>query len=671
MAGAGGEWGPAAELVRALSALGPARTHAALSQAALAEVAQVVLEARVQVQAAGAQYPEAAALRASAQRLAQAHRLLERALSVAPAGAPLPPSLTPPSVAFDPPLTSLSPPPLPDFQTVAPTAVISALSTSRPTTEGPLSLVEQGAPLDFTLEPEASDRARARAQMRAGELTQAEHTLLTLLDQDPFDPRVHNDLGVLYFQLHRFGDAKAHLILSVECDPAFEEAWENLTELFTSLGQLHHALPLFRRFEPLLATSPAAERLRALASRFAPEGLSALPAPTHDPADEPLRLPLTGSFFLSPEAGEDPIEALSGPAEGDWSPPSARAVTAERAQRELAAQLRADVQGLLDAWSREALTPPPPPTGLVPWLRQRLGRAPAPSTAPLRSPFDDLSLGGEGPSEGLSEALDEAARAGDPTARPLPVDMRRVRNIAFPMLCVPSGTFLMGATPREPTSGPHESPRHRVVLSRPFQLAQYPVTQELYEAVMWLNPSHDKAPGHPVVRVSWFDAVRFCNALSDLEGLPHAYVISRGARPEVAFVTDSLGYRLPTEAEWEYCARARQGFIYSGSDSLGEVGWSKVESLQTVGRKAPNAWGFHDLSGDVWEWCADGLREYSGSPQLDPRGDMPPYMHTPSARVIRGGSWCFESDGARVAFRGRGAPGLRITSLGFRLARSV
>ena len=239
------------------------------------------------------------------------------------------------------------------------------------------------------------------------------------------------------------------------------------------------------------------------------------------------------------------------------------------------------------------------------------------------------------------------------------------------MLCVPSGTFLMGTDREQGYGSDQERPRHRVVLSRPFQLAQMPVTQELYEAVMWVNPSHVKAPGHPVVRVSWFDALRFCNALSELEGLPPAYHISRGARPEVAFLHESTGYRLPTEAEWEYSARARQAFKYSGSESLEEVGWAQVDELHTVGRKAPNPWGFYDMSGNVWEWCNDALREYQDEAELDPKGDMLAYMHTPGARVIRGGSWCFEPDGARVAFRGRGAPGLRITSLGFRLARSV
>jgi len=198
-----------------------------------------------------------------------------------------------------------------------------------------------------------------------------------------------------------------------------------------------------------------------------------------------------------------------------------------------------------------------------------------------------------------------------------------------------------------------------------------PITQELYEAIMWVNPSHEKAPGHPVVRVNWFDAVRFCNTLSELEGLPPAYLISQGARPEVAFVAESKGYRLPLESEWEYCARARQAYRFSGGEDINEVGWASSDELHTVGRKAPNPWGFYDMSGNVWEWCSDGLREYNSEAQLDPQGDLNTYMHTPGARVIKGGSWCFEPDGARVAFRGRGAPGLRITSLGFRVARTL
>ena len=217
----------------------------------------------------------------------------------------------------------------------------------------------------------------------------------------------------------------------------------------------------------------------------------------------------------------------------------------------------------------------------------------------------------------------------------------------------------------------NELPQHRVVITRPFQLAQVPVTQELYEAVMFRNPSPKHAPGTPVVRVSWFDAIHFCNALSDLEGLEPAYRISQGPRPEVAILIDSKGYRLPTEAEWEYCARSQQAYVFSGSDEIHRVGWTQTDRIHTAARKDPNGWGFFDLSGNIWEWCSDGLREYSSKPQIDPIGEAHEYMHTPSARVIRGGSWCFEEDGARVAFRGRGAPGLRITSLGFRIARTI
>jgi len=658
-------WEAPLALLRSFAQLGARPAHELASRAVLSEVIELVRDAQRQLSYASERYPEARELQAGRRSLALAERLLAQALHYAPLSA---------AHAAEP-LTLA--PPLPygadGALGHAPTAMVNEISSLSLTDE--LSLNGQtgdslslagDARVELTLDV-PPDLQRAQALLKSGDFTQAEHCLLALLDQNPFDARAHNDLGVLNFQLHRFGDAKAHLILAIECEPSYEEAWDNLLELFTSLGQLHHALPLFRRFERDLKDLASYPRLKQLCERFAPEGYESMTPPPREEGQKGLRLPLTGSFFISPEAGEDPLEALSGEHPDIEQNAHVIAEAKARAQQEIAKHLRVDVQSLLEDWKRELYTPPARPRGIIPWLKERLGRAEEPAPLPPKI-FDELSLNAQGLEEQLRE-LEEGPEL-IPT-KALPIDQRRVRNVAFNMLCVPSGTFLMGSDPSVSSHTDHEHPRHRVVLSRPFQLAQMPVTQELYEAVMWINPSHNKAPGNPVVRVNWFDAARFCNALSELEGLPPAYRISSGARPEVAFLPDSHGYRLPTEAEWEYSARARQGYLFSGAQDVHQVAWVRSDELHTVGRKAPNPWGFHDMSGNVWEWCSDGLREYSDEPMLDPVGDQLSYMHTPGARVIRGGSWCFEADGARVSFRGRGAPGLRITSLGFRVARSV
>jgi formylglycine-generating enzyme required for sulfatase activity len=227
----------------------------------------------------------------------------------------------------------------------------------------------------------------------------------------------------------------------------------------------------------------------------------------------------------------------------------------------------------------------------------------------------------------------------------------------------------MGSADGEADARSNEKPRHEVRLSRSFQLSATPVTQGLYEAVMGKNPSHFKlSPAHPVERVSWYDAVRFCNALSLRCGLSPAYTIGEGNEPEVLCDFSSSGFRLPTEAEWEYAARAGQTFIYSGSNSADEVGWHSDNSgdrTYPVGLRNPNVWGLYDMSGNVWEWCWDWFEEYPQNASVDPSGPS-----TGSDRVFRGGSWGHGPANLRAAIRSRSNPAFAWNILGLRLSRS-
>ena len=171
---------------------------------------------------------------------------------------------------------------------------------------------------------------------------------------------------------------------------------------------------------------------------------------------------------------------------------------------------------------------------------------------------------------------------------------------------------------------------------------------------------------HPVENVSWNDAIAFCNKLSEREGLRPYY--RSGAEEQ----SGGDGYRLPTEAEWEYACRAGSTTRYSFGDdaaSLGEFAWYDGNSgskTHPVGQKRPNAFGLYDMHGNVWEWCWDGYEEryYANSPTDDPLGPS-----QAAVRVIRGGSWDNDPRDARSANRSRGTPGDRDDDLGFRVAR--
>ena len=205
-----------------------------------------------------------------------------------------------------------------------------------------------------------------------------------------------------------------------------------------------------------------------------------------------------------------------------------------------------------------------------------------------------------------------------------------------------------------------------------FEIGKFPVTQRLYEEVMGSNPSQFKGKNRPVEYVSWYDAVKFCNALSEKDGLEPCY-----SEDDWECDFSANGYRLPTEAEWEFAARGgnqSDEFKYSGSDDLDEVGWSNdedndiyINETQSVGQKKPNELGIYDMSGNVWEWCNDWYdgNYYEQDDQTNPHGAWSGY-----GRVRRGGSWEDDSSVCGVYYRSYCSPDDADGCMGFRIVRS-
>ena len=254
------------------------------------------------------------------------------------------------------------------------------------------------------------------------------------------------------------------------------------------------------------------------------------------------------------------------------------------------------------------------------------------------------------------------------------------------MVYVPGGSFQMG-NPNSSVGYSDERPVHRVTLTG-FYMGKYEVTQAQYRAVMGSNPSSGYGVGnnYPVYYVSWYAALVFCNKLSIAEGLTPAYRINGSTDPSAwgsvptnsnstwnaaEIDSGSTGYRLPTEAQWEYAAKGGNGspgnYTYSGSNTVGDVAWYSGNSNSTthaVGTKAPNGLGLYDMSGNVWEWCWDWYGTYSSRAQTDPEG-----ASSGSYRVLRGGYWFISAEFVRSAYRYNDDPYNRGGSLGFRLAR--
>jgi adhesin HecA-like repeat protein len=235
------------------------------------------------------------------------------------------------------------------------------------------------------------------------------------------------------------------------------------------------------------------------------------------------------------------------------------------------------------------------------------------------------------------------------------------------MVLVEGGAFKMGSVIDTYSWEAREKPVHRVKVTS-FYMGKYEVTQKEWTDVMGNNPSIFKGDTLPVEQVSWYDAVKYCNALSLKEGLVPAY---RETEDTITCDFKAPGYRLPTEAEWEYAARGGNQdpatSEYSGEDNLDEVAWHYGNSDKTthpVGMKQPNSLGLYDMRGNVEEWCWDRYGWYSGWPQTNPRGAL-----SGTRRILRGGSWYY-LDIKRLTYRNAIAPSASSSAWGFRIVRS-
>jgi formylglycine-generating enzyme required for sulfatase activity len=235
------------------------------------------------------------------------------------------------------------------------------------------------------------------------------------------------------------------------------------------------------------------------------------------------------------------------------------------------------------------------------------------------------------------------------TSAPVSPPQEITTSLGMTLVRIPAGEFQMGSNEGEGFEREgFERPAHRVRISAPFYLGKYEVTQAQWKAVMGTNPSYFTGnPNRPVENVSWEDVQEFIKRLNQQEGW------------EVC--------RLPTEAQWEYAARA--GTTTARYADVGAIAWYAENSgneTHAVGQKRPNAWGLYDMLGNMWEWCHDGKRTYTADTVVDPIGPT----GAGALRVIRGGSWDFPARFVRAAARVWLDPSFRFGHLGFRCASS-
>jgi formylglycine-generating enzyme required for sulfatase activity len=216
---------------------------------------------------------------------------------------------------------------------------------------------------------------------------------------------------------------------------------------------------------------------------------------------------------------------------------------------------------------------------------------------------------------------------------------------AMEFVSLPAGEFMMGCSPEDAECRSNEKPAHRIRLERPLRIQKYEVTQDQWRDVMGNNPSEYEGGDLPVHNVNWNDIERYLEKLNN-----------RG---------DGFHYRLPTEAEWEYAARAGKTAPYPGP--IDAIAWYNANANHVphaVGAKHPNPWGLYDMNGNVWEWVSDWFdaNYYASSPAVNPKGPSSGTQH-----VVRGGSFSDNAAFARVSNRFGVSPGFGNYDLGFRL----
>ncbi|MEO5354197.1 MAG: formylglycine-generating enzyme family protein [Magnetococcus sp. XQGC-1] len=229
-----------------------------------------------------------------------------------------------------------------------------------------------------------------------------------------------------------------------------------------------------------------------------------------------------------------------------------------------------------------------------------------------------------------------------------------VNSIGMEFVLIPAGSFMMGSNVASRAVSNDEIPQHPITISRPFYLGKYEVTQSQWLAIMEQNPSKFIGGSLPVDNVSWVAVQTFIQRLNAKEG--------------------GVAYRLPTEAEWEYAARAGSDTTWYWGNSADEAeryAWynsNANKQTHPVGQLQPNAWGLYDMLGNVWEWVSDrhDSKYYARSPRTDPTGP-----DTGSSWVYRGGSWSQGPRALRSANRIGRAPDFRDADMGVRLARNI